>query len=192
MQRNDPDPPATTDSAERNPVDARLHELIESLQPDLVRRLHALSERHGDPDLGATDLAHASVARFLASLRRDGRTDLTRGEAWGLLTTIAQHLLIDALRRRNVKESALEALRRELLATTDDAESEPGAHLELRDLAEHAMSAMTPEERQLVMQRLRGASWAAIAAETGVSEDALRQRWSTLRRRLRSLAEDDR
>ncbi len=54
------------------------------------------------------------------------------------------------------------------------------------------MSAMTPEERLLVMQRMRGASWAAIAAETGISEDALRQRWSTLRRRLRPLAEDDR
>lgn len=192
MRSNDPDSPASPDSIERLAAEAQLHALIESLRPDLVRRLHALCERHGDPDLGAVDLAHASVARFLASLRRDSRTDISRGEAWGLLTTIAQHLLIDALRRRNVKESALEVLRRELLATTDDADAAPGAHVELRDLAEHALSAMTPEERLLVMQRMRGVSWATLAAEMGVSEDALRQRWSTLRRRLRPLAEDDR
>jgi RNA polymerase sigma factor (sigma-70 family) len=192
VRSNDPDHPAVPDSIERIPAEAQLHALIESLRPDLLRRLHALCERHGDPELGAADLAHASVARFLASVRRDGRTDFSRGEAWGLLTTIAQHLLIDALRRRNVKDSALEVLRRDLLSTTDESDAEPATHVELRDLAEHAMSAMTPEERLLVMQRMRGASWAAIAAETGISEDALRQRWSTLRRRLRPLAEDDR
>jgi DNA-directed RNA polymerase specialized sigma24 family protein len=165
--------------------------LVEALRPDLLRRVQALRDSLGGVGMSATDLAHASVERFLAAAQRDGAAPLTRGEAWGLLSTIAQHLFIDSLRRRTVHQSALERLRHDRAAAGDAAESEPARSAERRDLAEHTLSAMTEEEQLLVARRMQGAAWASIAAEVGVSEEALRQRWSALRRRLRSLAEGD-
>jgi DNA-directed RNA polymerase specialized sigma24 family protein len=48
-----------------------------------------------------------------------------------------------------------------------------------------------PEDAEMVRLRLRGKRWREISQAMGVSEDALRQRWSTLMAKLRErLAED--
>jgi DNA-directed RNA polymerase specialized sigma24 family protein len=43
-----------------------------------------------------------------------------------------------------------------------------------------------PQDAELIEHRLRGRKWREISAATGVSEEALRQRWSSLVGRLRS------
>jgi DNA-directed RNA polymerase specialized sigma24 family protein len=43
-----------------------------------------------------------------------------------------------------------------------------------------------PQDAELIQHRLRGRKWREISAVTGVSEEALRQRWSSLVGRLRS------
>ena len=171
--------------------DADIGRLVEILRPDLLRRVQALRDSLGGLGLSATDLTHASVARFLAAARRDGSAALTRGEAWGLLTTIAHHLFIDSIRRKSARRTALERFRRDRAGDIAVDGAEPARCAERRDLAERALSAMTEEERLLVARRMQGVSWAAIASEVGVGEEALRKRWSALRRRLRTLADSD-
>ncbi len=138
--------------------------------------------------MGSADLASASIERFLSVARARGVDRMSRGEAWGLLSTIAQHLAIDGIRRERARSLALARLRTEL--EIESPELEPAVVIELRELVERALGAMTPDERAVVSRRLGGASWAEIAAETGVGEEALRQRWTALRRRLRELVDE--
>jgi len=154
-------------------LDAELESLLESLRPDLERRIRALRDRSADAHGATEDLVAAAISRFLQSVRARGGPTPTRGEAWGLLSAIAQGLVVDHLRRHHVRTLALVRLRREL-----------------REILDRALAAMSPDERALVVRRMRGASWAMIAREAGASEEAVRQRWAALRRRLRTLAGD--
>ena len=180
-----PDPQPLESPEQRAAREERLRSLVESLRPDLLRWI-ALSARDGaDGHAGIADLASASIERFLTIAHDRGVDRMSRGEAWGLLTTIAQHLCIDGLRRRRVRSAALARLRSEL--ELESPALEPAVVAELRELVDRALEAMTAEERSVVMRRLQGASWSVIAGETGVREDALRQRWAALRKRLREL-----
>lgn len=168
-------------------LDAELESLLESLRPDLERRIRALRDRSADAHGATEDLVAAAISRFLQSVRARGGPTPTRGEAWGLLSAIAQGLVVDHLRRHHVRTLALVRLRRELRA---DGAVGPDSIAELREILDRALAAMSPDERALVVRRMRGASWAMIAREAGASEEAVRQRWAALRRRLRTLAGD--
>jgi RNA polymerase sigma factor (sigma-70 family) len=185
---NAPDEP-TPESREDDAHEPELRALIESLRPDLVRRLGSLHERELGAHESTDDLVSESMRRFLATVRARGLHAMPRAEAWGLLSTIAHRLLVDGLRRHQVRSKALTRLRVEL--ALESPELEPAVAVELRELVERTMGAMTADERAIVSRRLGGASWAEISRETGVGEEALRQRWAALRRRLRELVEGE-
>lgn len=186
MQEPDRQPPEHP--AERTAREERLRALVESLRPDLLRWISTAARDERERRMGSADLASASIERFLSVAHARGVDRMSRGEAWGLLSTIAQHLAIDGIRRERARSLALARLRTEL--EIESPELEPAVVIELRELVERALGAMTPDERAVVSRRLGGASWAEISAETGVGEEALRQRWTALRRRLRELVDE--
>lgn len=149
-----------------------------------MRRIRAM--RSGGPDAQGTteDIASEAMARFLQRVHARPVPALDRGESWGLLMAIARSLIVDQSRRRHVRAMALVRLRRELCA---ERLATPDSVAETHELAGRAFMAMTHEERALAVRRMSGESWAAISRELGVSEETLRQRWSSLRRRLRTL-----
>lgn len=176
-------PPEPRDQGDAH--EASLRALVDALRPDLLRRIGALCERDHDVHAATADLAAESMQRFLATVRSRDLRGMSRGEAWGLLSTIAHHVVVDSVRRQQVRSLALARLRAEL--EVESPELEPAVAVELRELVDRAMGAMTPDERAIVSRRLGGASWADIARETEVGEEVLRQRWTALRRRLRDL-----
>lgn len=186
VQEPDRQPPEHP--AERTAREERLRALVESLRPDLLRWISTAARDERERRMGSADLASASIERFLSVAHARGVDRMSRGEAWGLLSTIAQHLAIDGIRRERARSLALARLRTEL--EIESPELEPAVVIELRELVERALGAMTPDERAVVSRRLGGASWAEISAETGVGEEALRQRWTALRRRLRELVDE--
>ena len=184
----EPDRQLPEHHAERTAREERLRALVESLRPDLLRWISTATRDERERRMGSADLASASIERFLSVAHARGVDRMSRGEAWGLLSTIAQHLAIDGIRRERARSLALARLRTEL--EIESPELEPAVVIELRELVERALGAMTPDERAVVSRRLGGASWAEISAETGVGEEALRQRWTALRRRLRELVDE--
>ncbi|MEY4226707.1 MAG: hypothetical protein RL190_1464, partial [Actinomycetota bacterium] len=48
------------------------------------------------------------------------------------------------------------------------------------------LEATRPQDADLIRHRLRGRRWREVSRDMGVSEEALRQRWSALMARLRS------
>jgi RNA polymerase sigma factor (sigma-70 family) len=68
------------------------------------------------------------------------------------------------------------------LAEADD----PSASIRAlsKEELERVMAGLTPDEGQVVLLRRQGLEWKEIAGVLGVSEEALRQRWSRVRKRL--------
>jgi RNA polymerase sigma factor (sigma-70 family) len=149
---------------------------------DLV--LGYLRKRVSDPEL-AFDLAAETFAGALVSLRRYRPG---RGPAAGWLLGIAQHKLLESLRRGRVEASARRRLRHEPIAIDDDdlqaveARAEAGTRSLERLLAE-----LPAEQRAAITARvLDERDYAGIARELRCSPQVVRQRVSRGLKTLRT------
>ena len=120
---------------------------------------------------------------FLSALAARGRLDAVRDpRAW--LYGIARHQALGALRRSRRERRAYERLAREREPAAPDAQ----AALFVRDLLERHLGA---EDRTLLVLRyLHGFSAEELAAMSGRSPEALRQRLSRARKALVRAAEE--
>ena len=120
---------------------------------------------------------------FLSALAARGRLDAVRDpRAW--LYGIARHQALGALRRSRRERRAYERLARE----REPAAPDPQAALFVRDLLERHLGA---EDRTLLVLRyLHGFSAEELAAMSGRSPEALRQRLSRARKALVRAAEE--
>ena len=132
-----------------------------------------------------SELLASSLVRLSVVAGRGDGLPAGRGLA-GLLRAVADHVVVDRIRRRIVQRRAQAVV--EQLARA--AEERRGPHedadaAEARSLLGAVLEGLDPVDRGLVDARLRGQPWSVVAAELGVSESALRKRWSDVRRRLR-------
>jgi RNA polymerase sigma factor (sigma-70 family) len=140
-----------------------------------------LVRRTGDPEAAADLLAET----FAAALTGLDRFDPARGDAAGWLYGIARHQLARRHRRGAVEERARRRLRMERLELTDaDLRA-----IEACDDATIALEGLPPDQREAIHARVvQEQDYAAIAATSGSTEPAVRQRVSrglaTLRARL--------
>jgi RNA polymerase sigma factor (sigma-70 family) len=140
-----------------------------------------LVRRTGDPEAAADLLAET----FAAALSGLDRFDPARGDAAAWLYGIARHQLARRARRGSVEERARRRLRMERLELTDaDLRA-----IEACDDATVALEGLPADQRAAVHARVvQEQNYGAIAAESGSTEPAVRQRVSrglaTLRSRL--------
>jgi RNA polymerase sigma-70 factor (ECF subfamily) len=138
-----------------------------------------LVRRTGDPEVAADLLAET----FAAALTGLGRFAPTRGDAAGWLYGIARHQLAHRHRRGAVEDRARRRLRMERLELSD---ADLGA-VEACNDATIALAALPQDQRDAIHARVvEEQDYAAIAAATGSSEPAVRQRVSRGLASLRS------
>lgn len=145
----------------------------------------------GSPGVDADDVFSTTLRRVDGAAARGTFRMRSAPEAWCFVAQVVQRA-VERHRRRAARMA--EAIAR--LAPGARAWDEPDAPADTPERAElvnvmRELERTRPEDAEMVRQRLRGKRWKEISAAMGVSEEALRQRWSTLMARLRErLAED--
>jgi RNA polymerase sigma factor (sigma-70 family) len=109
-------------------------------------------------------------------------------QLWALIGTIADRV-VGAQIRRIRRSSDLEANARSTLARPTRPQHD---RVERRELIRRIFGQLTGLDREIVFRTLRGQTQATIAAELGLSEPAVRQRWYRLRSELRLTLDDSR
>ena len=136
-------------------------------------RLLAWTAAHGVPEADRQDLVQETLsillrARFSEDAERPTTEDDVR-YAFGILRR--QRAL---LARRKLREQRLRRL------PGVPREEDPVTNLEQQQRADAlaaAVALLTSEDRQIILLRLKGASNDRIAAELGLTRQAVRQRW---------------
>ncbi|MGK9066451.1 sigma-70 family RNA polymerase sigma factor [Stutzerimonas chloritidismutans] len=114
----------------------------------------------------AADLAQDTFVRVLT---KDGSLDAVR-EPRAYLHTIARGLLINHWRRRDIEQAYLDAMALQPEAVAPSAESQAQV-IETLLRVDAMLQAMPPRVRQaFLLSQLYGLTYAAIAAELGVSD----------------------
>ena len=154
-------------------------ELVRSYEP-VIRRVVRL--RLGDSRLrrvfDSVDICQSVLASFFVRAAL-GQYDLdSPDQLLKLLGQMARHKVIDQARQQR-------ALRRDVRREEHDSRAgdkavsptaSPSAQIAGRELLEEVRRRLSPEERDLAELRAEGREWADIAAERGVSAEALRKR----------------
>lgn len=150
-------------------------EFIETQIPSLLRRIRSIRSGQAiDWQLRTSELFSTAARRILASPRL--RTEAVERRAFvAILDSIVRNAIIDRVRRARCEARARKLLAKRPSGSVDGAARERIAEL-IRGLSE--------EDRLLVEAKLRGDAWAPTALRLGISEAAVRQRWTTLRRAL--------
>jgi DNA-directed RNA polymerase specialized sigma24 family protein len=100
--------------------------------------------------------------------------------------------LIDRYRRRRVRRAALERLRSDHSSRNlEDSSRDVPSRDEDLVVAQRVLQSLSTRERELALLRMRGARWTDIARVLGVREEAARQRWTALRRRVQKELRDE-
>lgn len=172
----------------RSPAAAGWDGSIQSLKADLARRLRSLRRGEREWDLRTSELVASSMAKFLATVQRSPKA-LPHVQAWRLLASIGRGVLIDAVRRRQVRKAAIRRIQSEVKPSVIGPTSSESADL---DLLQQVLASLSPHERDLLERRVRGFTWGQIADELAVDQRTLRQRWVSMRQRLQPLRPEPR
>lgn len=152
----------------------------------LRRRIRATrgTDRHWS--MRTSELLASSLVRLAASAG-DGRALPTGKRLAGLLRLIADHVVIDRIRRRIVQRRAhavvveLERAAEPVCDPQDDADA-----AEAQAFLAAIVAELPPDDRLVVDCRMRGQPWAVAALQLGVDERAVRKRWQAVRRRMQA------
>jgi RNA polymerase sigma factor (sigma-70 family) len=162
-------------------------------------RLNRLAERHLSPRLnrrvGAEDVVQ-SVCRTFFRRARQEQFKLTDSEAlWRLLCviTLTKCRLVARFhgrdRRELAREQPLDGGPGESLGINDAvaAEPRPDQAVEMADVLATLLSALDPEEQQMVDLKLQEHTNGEIAQQTGCSERTVRRIFQRVQSRLREI-----
>lgn len=127
----------------------------------------------------------SSVLRRLDTLAADGKLrPRSENDLWGLVVVIARNCAVSKTRMIERAKSILTddgPLAYEIVTRLDACVCDEEATVLLRRM----MAALSDSrDRQILDLQFRGANHAAIAAFFGISPEASRQRWGTVRRKL--------
>lgn len=151
----------------------------------LRRRIRARrgADRHWS--MRTSELLASSLLRLSAAASRDNGLP-TGTSLKGLLHAVADHVVIDRIRRRIVQRRA-QAVVEQLARAAEEPScpQEDADAAEARALLAGALDGLDAVDRAVVCGRLRGHGWSQVAADVGLSESTTRRRWSEVRRRLR-------
>ena len=150
-------------------------EFIAAQIPSLIRRIRSIRAGQAiDWQLRTSELFSTAARRILTSPRL--RTAAVERRAFfAILDSIVRNAIVDRVRRARCEARARQLLAKRPSRSADSAARERIAEL-IRGLSE--------EDRLLVEAQLRGDAWAPTARRLGISEAAVRQRWTTLRSSL--------
>lgn len=159
----------------------------ENIDPELIRRLEAYvrSERRGPRIAGlhTSDLVSATVLKLLVRARTSGNT-LEYQDFGKLAFKIAHDVVVDAIRtiaRATRRTKSLELQPNPEVAASEQVTVDP----HVKDALFRALQTLDQADYQLVIMRLRGASWEQVAASVGITSDVARKRWQRLLEELR-------
>ena len=107
-------------------------------------------------------------------------------EFWAYVYTVAENLIVERLRRKGEPIFVADPGAAWNTTSTDAGSGPQSAEWERVEAMERVLAAApTASDRELIIMKARGASYASIAAATGRSQDAIRTQWSKLCRVLR-------
>ena len=147
----------------------------------LRRRIGA--EVRGAPGVDLDDVFSTTLRRVDYAAARGSFTMRTAPEAWSFVARVVAR----AVQRHRRRAARLAATIAEFAAASAPKEEAP-RHDERAELVAimHELQRSRPQDAEIIQLRLRGRKWRDISASTGISEQALRQRWSSLMVRLRA------
>lgn len=150
-------------------------EFIGTQMPSLIRRIRSIRAGQAiDWQLRTSELFSTAARRILASPRL--RTAAVERRAFfAIVDAVVRNAIVDRVRR-----ARCEARARQLLATRPSGSADSAARERIAEL----IRGLSEEDRLLVEAKLRGDAWAPTGIRLGISEAAVRQRWTTLRRSL--------
>ena len=135
------------------------------------------------PGVDADDVFSTTLRRVDYAAAKGSFAMRSKPEAWSFVAQVVNRA-VARHRRRAARFAATVAK----FAGVAEAWTEPPQHDERAELVGimNELMRTRPQDAELIQHRLRGRKWREISAVTGVSEEALRQRWSCLASRLRS------
>lgn len=159
----------------------RIARFIIDNEAALRRRIGA--EVRGSPAVDPDDVFSTMLRRVDHAAANGSFRMRSAAEAWCF---VGQVLRRAAQRHRQRAARLADAIASMATQRRPEAEEPPEQddRLQLAALMRE-LERSRPQDAQLIQLRLRGQRWREIAGHTGVSEEALRQRWSTLLARLR-------
>jgi RNA polymerase sigma factor (sigma-70 family) len=171
-------------------------DLVRRYEPEIRR---AIRVKLTDPRLrrllDSLDVCQSVLGNFFVRVAA-GQFDLDNPQQLlALLVTMARNKVLDHARRQQADRRDQRRLGGPLaLEQVAGREANPSRIVAGRELLEMVQVRLSAEERDLAEQRAQGRDWAALAAERGVSAEALRKRLTRALDRVAQelgLAEDD-
>jgi RNA polymerase sigma factor (sigma-70 family) len=156
------------------------HFMLEN-EAALRRRIGA--EVRGSPGVDPDDVFSTTLRRVDYAAAHGSFAMRSAPEAWSFVARV----LSRAVQRHRRRAARLAATIAEFAAASAPKEEAP-RHDERAELVAimRELQRSRPQDAEIIQLRLRGRKWRDISAATGISEQALRQRWSSLMVRLRS------
>ena len=147
----------------------------------LRRRIGA--EIRGTPGVDADDVFSTTLRRVDYAAARGSFTLRSAPEAWSFVARVLQRAVQRHRRRAMRLAEAVAGLASQRPAVHEDPVEDADRAGLARLMRE--LERVRPQDAELIQHRLRGHRWREVSDSMGVSEEALRQRWSALMRRLR-------
>jgi RNA polymerase sigma factor (sigma-70 family) len=193
-----PDEPTTRELLDRIRAGdgAAAADLVRRYEPEIRR---AIRVKLTDPRLrrllDSLDVCQSVLGNFFVRVAA-GQFELDNPQQLlSLLVTMARNKVLDHARRQQADRRDQRRLGGNAgLDQVAGPEASPSRIVAGRELLDMVHVRLTVEERELVEQRAQGRDWAALAAERGVSAEALRKRLTRALDRVAhelGLTEDD-
>jgi RNA polymerase sigma factor (sigma-70 family) len=160
----------------------RIAQFIIEHEAALRRRIGA--EVRGAPGVDADDVFSTTLRRVDYAAAKGSFSMRSAPEAWGFVAKVVRR----AVQRHRRRAARLAEAVAALATSPREAVDESPDHEDRLELAfiMQELEATRPQDAELIRHRLRGRRWREVSRDMGVSEEALRQRWSALMARLRT------
>jgi RNA polymerase sigma factor (sigma-70 family) len=177
---------ATTDGTAtggaRRPSDRELiADFILANEAAVRRRIERTTGRA--PGIDADDIFSTTLRRVDGAAARGSFRMRSAPEAWSFVARVVQRAVQRHRLRAARLAEAVAGLASQRPAVQEDRVDD-GDRAELARLMRE-LERVRPQDAELIQHRLRGHRWREVSDAMGVTEEALRQRWSALMRRLR-------
>lgn len=174
----------------RNGDSASSEALVSIVTPIILRSIRNRLEQANLPNLlDPNDICQAVLGSFFSKVNADWPTAKTMRELVALLLTIARNKVRDEIRRhiadRRDRRRMMRVRSNDHLAHLASNDPTPSKAIVQSELFEQAIKRLSPEERQILEERLNGRDWIEIAQVRGVSAELLRQKLNRAVHRVR-------
>ncbi len=158
--------------------EAAAAELVAAYEPEIRRfvrfRLTSPSVRRF---IDSVDVSQSVLARFFVVVQSGDVEITSHSQLRGLLLTMANHRLLDHVRRQHAaRRDGRRLAGNEALEWSPAAGKTPSEFVSEKELFEMLLDRLSEQDRRLVEARLEGHSWGELAKRFGLSAEAARKR----------------